>query len=893
MERLLRKTPENATELEREQLRFLLGKESDISALLVELNPSLAWLPLIAQLNVPNRERQLAIWVQHNLAEQDAVKEVAANIRLFGLEAANIIELGLERSPQLPDLLAKCWRLIIRHMKRPKDRWSIGNWYDIAPRVRRGEHSPDLLEQIAQVLRPTLYVGKRFSIYVDEPAIVPSRPSDLLSIDFKVDDGVTDSEVLGAWPANASPETDSRLLNILTHCLTTAIEEAIDAGVDGYRGFGISDSDVPSVAAHRQNEYHSGFLPIVRVIAELWTRLTEKNTNQALRLVQEWRESQLRLIRRIALFAVTNPKVPAEVAADTLLSLPQDELFLGGSSVEVYRLLRARWADFSNEKQLAIQERAIVGPRPDAFKEGSDKDRAIDHCRFEFLGALKTIGAALVPTAEATFNEIKRGRSAWQMRPEEQWGFHVWSEGVQTASIGDPAALDGIPDDQLISAAQGISEGDIFAERGDALNALAKRDPDRVLRALQAQAKSGIWEAWAWRSFLWSAENLREPVAIKDTAFLLSTYPSDKAAEISFEASWWLNEKAKLIDAPLIWAAWDHLEAVSPRATDMSMSHDSFTDALNSSAGKLAEVLLKKVYSAKVGADRTLPDDIATRLELLLNATGNFGQLARVRLAADLSHLFERAPGWTEPHIVPMFFWSSPEAEMMWDARRYSNYIGSPRLFELTKQPFLDLFGKPNIPEDRLNTFASWLTTIMIANQSQNAGYPISPTEARSALRQAGTRTLQAVGHRLALEMERIKPEEKLVGWRNVVGPVFRSIWPLDIDLQSAESTFKLVQILRASGSAFSEATATIIPFIRPEKPHRSTTVFSISQADEALYSSAPDKMLDLLAAVVGDADPRTIYSIETALSRIAAHAPRLTHTTKFRRLSAASANLE
>ena len=893
MERIAKKTPENATELEREQLRFLLGKEADISALLVELNPSLAWLPFIAQLNVPNRDRQLAIWVQQNLAEQDAVSEVAANIRLFGSEAASIIELGLERAPELSNLLIKCWRLIVRHMKKPKDLWSINNWYEIAARVRRGEQSPDVLEQIAKILRPTVKVGKRFSIYQDEVANVPSRPSDLMSIDFEVDDGVTDSEILGAWPESASPGADFRLLSILSHTLTTAIEEAVDAGVDGYRGFGITDSDVPSVAAHRQNEYHNGFLSIVRVTADLWNRLVEKDTDRALRLVRDWRDSQLRLMRRLALFAVTNPEIPADIAADTLLSLPQDEMFLGGSSVEVYRLICARWLDFPVDQQRTIQDRAVIGPRPDAFKEGSDKGRAIDHCRFEFLQALEMIGAALTPAATAMLSEIQRRWPRWEMRPKEQWGFHIWSEGVHAVSIGDPTALDGVPDDQLISAAQQVLAGDIFAEKGDALNALAKRDPARVFRGLQTQAANGIWEAWAWRSFLWSAENLLDPAAVADAALLLSTYPKDKAAEISFEACWWLNEKAKVIDAPIIWAVWDHLEAISPRSPDLSGSNDSFTDALNSSAGKLAEVLLKKFYSATANSDTTLPDDIRTRLELLLNEAGGFGQLARVRLAADLSHLFERAPRWTEDHIVPMFLWSSPEAEMMWDARRYANYIGSPKLFELTKQPFLDLFRKPNVAEDRLNTFGSWLTTMVIANQSHNAGYPISASEVRSALRQAGTRTLQAVGHRLAQEMERIKPEDKLVGWRNVVGPVFRSIWPLDIDVQSAESTFKLVQILGACGSAFSEAADTIIPFIRPEKPQRSTTVFSISQADDVLYSSAPDKMLDLLAAVVGDADPRTIYSIDKALARIQTHAPQLMHTTKFRRLAIASANLE
>jgi hypothetical protein len=80
---------------------------------------------------------------------------------------------------------------------------------------------------------------------------------------------------------------------------------------------------------------------------------------------------------------------------------------------------------------------------------------------------------------------------------------------------------------------------------------------------------------------------------------------------------------------------------------------------------------------------------------------------------------------------------------------------------------------------------------------------------------------------------------------------VFQAIWPLDVELQTPASTFKLAQILRATGDAFPEAVDVIIPFIRPDDPHSHSTVFSIAEAAEAL--SAPSKMLDLIAAIVGE----------------------------------------
>lgn len=311
--------------------------------------------------------------------------------------------------------------------------------------------------------------------------------------------------------------------------------------------------------------------------------------------------------------------------------------------------------------------------------------------------------------------------------------------------------------------------------------------------------------------------------------------------------------------------------------------HDLFTDSVNAPSGRLAEILLKKLTKGECG--REMPDDMRPRFDKLVRAEGGFGELARVRLAAAVWFLFERAPKWTAENIVPLFDWSSPDAHAAWSSLKYSNYIGSPKLIGLMKEPFLALFGRDDVDEDDLQNFAEWLAAIMLAKQAGDADYPITPTEARSALRQAGAKGLSSVGHWLAVEMEKAKPKEKTARWRNIVGPVFQNIWPLDAELQTSSSTFKLVQILRCSGAAFPEVADVIIPFIRPEDPRRHTSVHSISEAPDILYSSSPEKMLDLISALVGDAPARSVYDLTKALDRVRAHDPKLADTKRFQKL--------
>jgi hypothetical protein len=310
---------------------------------------------------------------------------------------------------------------------------------------------------------------------------------------------------------------------------------------------------------------------------------------------------------------------------------------------------------------------------------------------------------------------------------------------------------------------------------------------------------------------------------------------------------------------------------------------DALTDSLNAPAGRLAEVLLQKL--TKGDGDSEFPPEMLHRFDRLIDARGLPGFLARIRLAAEVSMLFERAPVWTRTKIVPLFYWTSPDAAQAWAARKFANYIGSPELFGLTKQPFLEMFGRNDLAAEDLRIFAEWLTAVLIANQQRSDRYPLTPTEARAALRRAGDKALPSVGHRLAIEMQNAKPEDKIARWRTVVGRVFQAIWPLDIELQTPASTFKLTQILRAAGDAFPEAADVIIPYIRPNDQRMDTTVFSIAEAPEALYAVSPGKMLDLLAAVVGDAPPSKVYSLDKALGRIRAVDSSLAQTRKFQKL--------
>src|SRR5262249_14435094 len=117
MESVRKKTPTDTTEFEREQLRFFLSG-SQVSERLADLNPSLAWLPEFLKMKIIQEPGQLARWIEKNFTDYNAIREVATNIDFFDTATANLLELSLNRQlDHLPQLLTKCWYLIIRYIR--------------------------------------------------------------------------------------------------------------------------------------------------------------------------------------------------------------------------------------------------------------------------------------------------------------------------------------------------------------------------------------------------------------------------------------------------------------------------------------------------------------------------------------------------------------------------------------------------------------------------------------------------------------------------------------------------------------------------------------------------------------------------------------------------------
>lgn len=883
MTRVLKKSPDDATDFDRSQLASLQGR-GNAPALLIEVNPSLVWLPQLIDIKmIQFDDRWLGAWIRQNIQEPRSVREVVAHLGMFGPSVADVLSHGLEQfKGELSPLLRKSWLLLVRHMRRVRLSPASG-WYDLLPVLKRHDSSPETIERLAELLRPKLTVSRRFAL-TDEPDDAISSIHDLMRVEFEPDEDMALDEVLDAWSSDGPADADARLITSLTYALDHAVADVTDLGLDGDRGFGLVDIHVASVADHPQNRYRKGFLPIVRVIAEVWVQLAEKRPELARGFVTQWSESPYRINRRLALFACRHSSTETSVVNEVLMRLPPAELFLTGAAVEAHRLLVERWNDLDPRTGETIEQRLRDGPPTDWFTMDAEAPRYVDRSRYDTIGNLRRDGVTLSQETETVFASIAARHPEWLLRPPAQSGFHRWFEISSGHSVADLKSFDNVSDDQLVETALKEDASDRWQE-GQNWRHLCEQDPSRALRALRADIAAGRWRVGAWRDFLLAGMKDGSVVEADEIAGLLAEWPSDSFGEISGHAVDWLGSPQVLEAVSNQWDIWDKVaDSLSDEATLLTPPEAVVQESFGHIAGKLVDILMQLMPVSE--AETVFREKLAPRLKLLIEKPGKSGQCALVRLAVNLPYLFERAPRWSVRTIIPLFEWTESFAPLVWHARVYSRSIGGPKLFVLLKAAFLSLFSRHDVSDEALRIFSGWLVSMLLANTKSKAEYDLTFVEARAALRRTKPTVLQSVAHDLAEEMQQAAPSQKVAVWRNVVGPLFEGIWPMDVDLLSGAVTFKLLQILRATGEAFPEAAVVIEPFIVPEEKEQGTAAFSLSNADDLLFRSSPTKMLDIVAAVVGKRPPGSVFQLQQVLERISACQPALINTRKYQALA-------
>jgi hypothetical protein len=383
----------------------LLG-HGDASRLLRELSPTPDWVAPLSERGVfgPDKARP-GEWIAGRLNDGEMIR---ASVELSTLDDQSIwyIERAIEQNRgNLSPVRLTAWQLILRGKRRT---WSqdLGyGWSQTLRYIRQGDAGHNSRQLVRRILQPQLKVRKPFRLY--QPPNQRETLSDLLYIDFESERHPSPREILQSWPENLDQEV--ALFRVLERGLIEALEEASDVGHLG--SWDRASLDVPSVAQHSQNAHRTGFFPIARTVADLWSRIALKDPNKARTLIAGWTSSPYLILRRLFLFAVVAKTVFSGDDAWSALAELEDKIFWGGGAqVEIMRLATERWQDFGASEREKFEVRIRSGlPRelfqPEAFTDEDDWTMAKDAAAFKRLTRLKAAGWPLSAASQAAIDE--------------------------------------------------------------------------------------------------------------------------------------------------------------------------------------------------------------------------------------------------------------------------------------------------------------------------------------------------------------------------------------------------------------------------------------------------------------------------------------------------------
>jgi hypothetical protein len=880
---LMATTPKNHAPEALIRVAALLS-HGDAALLVGELAPSPEWVCPLQERRVFNRVHAHAgLWIAARLNDADMIR-AAVLLPQFDDRAVWYVERALEQKrDELPSVRLKAWQLILKS-KTPKiNPYDNYEWLAAVRYIRKGEAGHNERQLVRRLLQPRMVVERVWHT-PEEKISDEEYLHDLLRVDFRSVGSPTPAEILEAWPQDVALE--KALFSVLERALTEALEEASDAGfLNGWDG---ASSDVPSVADHPQNTYRSGFYPIVRVLADLWTRIASKDKILARNAVAGWQHSPFLLIRRVFLFAACSETTySAKEAAKAVLELDDKTFWIGSAPVEVMRLMVNRWDYFDRVDRETFESRVREGiPRklfPDNVFEEEEKWVSVrDNAIMRRLARLQSAGKALGPESEAMLRGLRSEHPQWTPGGGDRDDFSVWHES-HNGPDGEPNLLSGVSDHLLVQEAMRLQREQQF-EQGDVWRLLCAADPRRALHGLELETKADHWDANAWRDLIWATIQNQDETFQVTLAGMLLKMPKSILAEIISPACSWLQQNRKLLTnaTPKIehfsvrsyfadfvgrllnrslpkeryLAVWDRLADVVYAANlelDTVAEDHLFEHALGQPAYILAQSLLERIASSNPLQGTGIPLELRKRLTRIVYSVGDPGLFARLRLCQSLSYLEWLDHEWAFSHLLPSLDWSRTHALAMWQARAQDR-VGTTDLFNTLKKSMIIAFEQPAMTDNSLEALLGQLLWIAIAHRrGESQEYAVSNADIKRALSTGPDILRVHCAWQLWSSMSQLgeNATERAERWQRTVGPLFEAIWPLDAALRSEAASRNLVLMALECGDAFPEAVDAVVDLIIPYQLYMVTHEFRLEAAHEGVIRKYPKHALRLLNALI------------------------------------------
>ena len=639
-----------------------------------------------------------------------------------------------------------------------------------------------------------------------------------------------------------------------------------------------SDSSLyrPSIAPHDQNWDDHDWTVLINLARDSYLALTDVDRAGGDNLLRNWALSRKPLFRRLALHALTeNTKSDIQIARKLLLGGRRPGLWESELRREVLRFIRLGGSRLPRSLRVEIVRTIHAGPKAKKATMPAHYAEVIRHEKALRLQRLAASGARLDKVSKALASEVVPDMDGEFDDHDE---FTVWHG--EARRIGDEEYL---PHDLLggsVADVVGAIKNTGVSREG--FRGLGLSQPVKAASALRRLATEGVWPTTCWLGFLDAFPGLREGSRsfARLRAFvshLITGAPDRFLADVGPAVGHFVKDLAEDLgtdrenELRVLWErAWSGVDKTKPQVSDLD---DLLTEALNHSAGMLAEAALVRLWKYELKSGEGLPSPLRPYFETI--GTDPAGHVGRVILTTRLYHLFALDPKWAREHLIARLSPAhSDEARDLWCAYGWSPTVG-PDLLLAFKEPFLDMLCRAD-GGDRITRS---LTGLFVAICLEAPG-ELTPDDVRRVLGLLSEGGLSAVLGRLT-RSSKGDPAARARIWREKIQPWLREYWPAASARNTSTTSVAMLDMLVEAGDAFPDAVEWSLQHLR------ATGGRGLHCLRGNRYASThPKSLLALLNVVVGTDDlpvhlRRTLYEILDPLMQT----PELVADARFQKL--------
>lgn len=626
---------------------------------------------------------------------------------------------------------------------------------------------------------------------------------------------------------------------------------------------------------------------------ELFKRLIQIDRAQAETEVGSWDESSL-VFRRLKVWASGNlDLVSPDVFGALLLKLDDEAFWPFKGDRDLLLGLAKNWANFSDEQRKALGQRILKGPP----KHKSEKrDRHVERSAHQSLNRIHWLseqGCRFRFDLDRQTARLRTKAPRW--RPEYALSAARAHDGgggwVRTETSFDD--LLNLAPEEIIPHVQTIERRpvDRLVEYNPFLGLSTER-PDLALQALIAETESrDEFNSSFWNTFLRLEPRKDDTAAFStDVGKALLSVSDHDFAEIALSASDWFEKKADSIrqcDSSVFEALWNKFIAALTSEEEAGSSAlvrdedvpDWSTEAINSPAGNLAELLISNKGQEEFEAGERLPQSWTGKAEELLALPGDSRRFALVIFGFDLRFLYYVDPEWTEAKLLSVLGSDealNPDAEALWAGFFWRAHVPQEELFERLKPHLVSLLDDQR---QQKSHHVEILAGIILAGWSAHADGETNRIISDSEFRAFILRASPAFRRNVLWTLDRWSDDGN--DWSKNIPDFLQNVWPKQKSIRSKEISARLVDLALSQKSNFPEVAKLVAGLVSKVDDDR-LFVPELRQSEDAIASRYPAELLDLLHAVLPESAALWPFGAAEALEVIGKTKPALRTTSKY-----------